>query len=337
MDKHGYSSPIAEEFAREMVRRNKIDRIVSLAPVGILIVLVVTLSLVADGFFTVYNMQSVLGQLSIPLVMSMGLTFVILLGGTDLSGEGLGGFVGSIVILMVVNTRTSLDLGLAGVAIAVACAVVVGFISGIVHVAGKMPSFIVTYAMSSIMAGFAVLSYKGQPAMSKYDFFVTLSRGRFLEIPYLTWIALAVFAVSYVLQEHTRFGSYVFAIGDNERVTKNTGINIDRIKILVFAWSGFCIGVAGVLGAIRIGRGEVVIGKDTVFPAITAVVVGGTPLTGGKGGVVHSLVGALIVTIINNGLILLGVSTYIQAAIQGIIIITAVALSVKRGRKVVTK
>jgi len=107
--------------------------------------------------------------------------------------------------------------------------------------------------------------------------------------------------------------------------------------VLVFAWSGFCIGVAGVLGAIRIGRGEVVIGKDTVFPAITAVVVGGTPLTGGKGGVVHSLVGALIVTIIGNGLILLGVGTYIQSAIQGIIIITAVALSVKRGRKVVTK
>ena len=107
--------------------------------------------------------------------------------------------------------------------------------------------------------------------------------------------------------------------------------------MLVFAWSGFCIGVAGVLGAIRIGRGEVVIGKDTVFPAITAVVVGGTPLTGGKGGVVHSLVGALIVTIIGNGLILLGVGTYIQSAIQGIIIITAVALSVKRGRKVVTK
>ncbi|MDR0361337.1 MAG: ABC transporter permease [Planctomycetota bacterium] len=337
MDKHGYSSPIAEEFAQEMVRRNKVDRIVAMAPVGILLFLVALLSIVADGFFTGYNIQTILGQLSIPLVMSMGLTFVILLAGTDLSGEGLGGFVGSIVILMVLNTKTDLDMGLWAILIAVAAGLVVGIISGVIHVYGKMPSFIVTYAMSSIMAGFAVLSYRGQPAMSKYEFFITLSRGRFLGIPSLTWIALAIFAISYVLQERTRFGEYVFAIGDNERVAKNTGININRIKILVFAWSGLCIGVAGVLGAIRIGRGEVVIGKDTVFPAITAVVVGGTPLTGGRGGVVHSLVGALIVTIIYNGLILLGVSTYIQAAIQGVIIITAVALSVKRGRKVVTK
>ncbi|MDR1612687.1 MAG: ABC transporter permease [Planctomycetota bacterium] len=337
MDKQGYSSPIAREFAQEMARRNRIERIVGLAPVAILAFLVIVLSLVADGFFSLYNMQSVLSQLSIPLVMSMGLTFVILLGGTDLSGEGLGGFVGSIVVLMVLNTRTNLDWGLWAAVIGVAAGLMVGTISGFIHVYGKMPSFIVTYAMASVMAGFAVLSYRGQPAMSKYEFFITLARGRFLGIPYLTWTALVIFAISYVLQEHTRFGSYVFAIGDNERVAKNTGININRIKILVFAWSGLCIGVAGVLGAIRIGRGEVVIGTGTVFPAITAVVVGGTPLTGGKGGVVHSLIGALIVTVINNGLILLGVNTYYQAAIQGIIIITAVALSVRRGRKVVTK
>jgi ribose transport system permease protein len=337
MDKHGYSSPIAEEFALEMTRRNRIERIVGLAPVAILAFLVVALSAAAEGFFTLYNMQSILSQLSIPLVMSMGLTFVILLGGTDLSGEGLGGFVGSIVILMALNTRTNLDWGMWAAAIGVAAGLVVGVISGFIHVYGKMPSFIVTYAMSSVMAGFAVLSYRGQPAMAKYEFFVTLARGRFLGIPYLTWFALAVFAASYVLQEYTRFGGYVFAIGDNERVVKNTGIGINRVKILVFAWSGLCIGVAGVLGAIRIGRGEVVIGKDTVFPAITAVVVGGTPLTGGRGGVVHSLVGALIVTVVNNGLILLGVNTYYQAAIQGVIIITAVSLSVRRGRKVVTK
>ncbi len=337
MDKHSYSSPIAAEFAAEMNRRNQQERLVALAPVCILLFLVTVLSLVAEGFFSVYNMQSILSQLSIPLVMSMGLTFVILMGGTDLSGEGLGGFVGSIVILMVLNTKTSLDLGVIGMVLAVLCGLVVGVISGIIHVKGKMPSFIVTYAVSSIMAGFAVLSYKGQPAMAKYEFFVTLARGRFIGIPYLTWIALAVFAASYIIQERTAFGSYVFAVGDNERIAKNTGINIVWTKIMVFAWSGFCIGIAGVLGAIRIGRGEVVIGKDTVFPAITAVVVGGTPLTGGRGGVVHSLVGAMIVTVINNGLILLGVSTYIQAAVQGVIIITAVALSVARGKDVITK
>ncbi|MDR3211145.1 MAG: hypothetical protein LBU79_04425, partial [Planctomycetota bacterium] len=179
MDKLGYSSPIAREFAQEMVRRNKLERIVGLAPVAILAFLIIVLSIEAEGFFTLYNMQSVLSQLSIPLVMSMGLTFVILLGGTDLSGEGLGGFVGSIVVLMVLNTRTNLDWGLWAVVIGIAAGLIVGTISGFIHVYGKMPSFIVTYAMSSVMAGFAVLSYRGQPAMSKYEFFITLARGRF--------------------------------------------------------------------------------------------------------------------------------------------------------------
>lgn len=337
MDNTVAVSPIAAEFAQEMQRRRRHEQIMTTAPIAILIFLFIALSVFAQGFFSLSNMQSILSQLSIPLVMSMGITFVIILGGTDLSGEGLGGFVGSVVTLMVLNTKTELDLGVIGMFIAVSSGLWIGIVSGFIHVKGKMPSFMVTYAVSSIMAGFAVLSYKGQPAMAKYELFTTLSRGTFLGIPYLTVIALMVFALAYFLQEYTKFGSYVFAIGDNEAVVKNTGINIDKLKIMVFAWCGFCIGVAGLLGAIRIGRGEVLIGKDTVFPAITAVVVGGTPLSGGKGGVVNSLIGALIVSIINNGLILLGVSTYIQSAIQGIIIICAVSLSVSRGKKVIVK
>lgn len=261
----------------------------------------------------------------------------ILIGGTDLSGEGLGGFVGAIVSLMVLNTKTSLDLGVLAILIAVAAGVAVGIISGLIHVKGMLPSFMVTYAISSVMAGFAVLSYKGTPAMIQDEFFTALSQGSLLGIPYLTLIALVIFLISYFLLEHTRFGSYVYAIGDNEGVARNTGINIEKVKIKIFAWSGFCIGVAGVMGAIRVGRGDVSIGTGTVFPAITAVVVGGTSLSGGKGGVLNSLVGAFIVTVVNNGLILLGVSTYVQSAVQGLIIIAAVALSVSKGNKEIVK
>lgn len=337
MEKVQYLSQISEEFRLEMQKENKRAKIVTWTPVAILVFLIVVLSFATKGFFSISNMQSILSQLSIPLVMSMGLTFVILLGGIDISGEGLGGFAGSIVTLLVLNTKNANNLGLAGMIIAILCGLVIGIFSGVIHVKGKMPSFMVTYAVSSVMTGFAVLSYKGEPAMVKYELFTKISQGKFLGIPYLTLIALAVFLIAFILQEFTRFGSYVFAIGDNESVAKSTGINVDRIKIKVFAWMGLCIGIAGVLGAIRVGRGEVIIGKDTVFPAITAVVVGGTDLTGGKGGVVNSLIGALIVTVINNGLILLGVSTYIQSAVQGIIIICAVALSVSRGKKVIVK
>ena len=115
------------------------------------------------------------------------------------------------------------------------------------------------------------------------------------------------------------------------------GINVDRIKILVFVWSGVCIALAGIMGAARLGIGQVTIGRGSLFPAITAVVVGGTPLSGGKGGVVNTLLGALIVTVLQNGLILLGVNPYIQSGIQGIIIVVAVAFTVTRGTKSISK
>ncbi len=337
METEMIKSNIAIEFAQEMEKRNRRTRLINSMPVIILAVLFVILSFIAEGFLTLYNIHTILNQLSILLVMSLGLTFVILIGSIDLSGEGVAGFVGAITSLLVLNGTNTNDFGMAGVFFAILCAVVLGIISGLIHVKGKMPSFIVTYAVSSIMSGFAVLSYKGQPAMIKYPLFTRIDQSDFLGIPVMTWAALAIFGIAYVLQTRTKMGTYAYAIGDNETIVKNTGINISKVKVAIFAWSGFCIGVAGAMGAVRVGRGIVDIGLNLVFPAITAVVVGGTALTGGKGGVVNTLMGALIVTIINNGLILLGVSTYIQAAVQGIIIIVAVALSVEHGRRDVCK
>ncbi|NLI21571.1 MAG: ABC transporter permease [Clostridiales bacterium] len=337
MDQQARSSRIGLEFAQEMKRQSQRERFVSWAPLAVLALLVLLFSLTAEGFFSLKNLQNVLNQVSIPLVMSMGMTFVILMGSTDLSAEGLGGFVGSVTALMVLNSKTTLDMGFLAVVIAMVASVLVSALSGLMHIKGKLPSFMVSYAVSNIMAGFAVLAYRGEPALIRDPFFTVLAQGDFLGIPYLTFIALGVFGVSYVLQTRTRFGSYVMAIGDNEAIARNIGINIDRTKLKVFLWLGVCIGLVGFMGAVRIGRGEVAIGSNVVFPAITAVVVGGTSLSGGKGGVVHSLLGAFIVTVINNALVLLGVSPYVQQAVQGIIIIVAVALSIQHGKSLIVK
>lgn len=187
------------------------------------------------------------------------------------------------------------------------------------------------------MSGFAVLSYRGVPARIRDPLFTVMAQGNFLGIPYLTWIAIVTFVIAYILQNRTRFGSYVMAIGDNEAIAKNIGINIEWTKFKVFVWLGLCIGIVGVMGAVRVGQGDVGIGSDLVFPAITSVVVGGTSLSGGKGGVVHTLIGAFIVTVINNALVLLGVSPYIQQAVQGLIILGAVALSVPHGKNLIVK
>ncbi len=337
MESQAHASRIRLEFAEEMKKQSQRERFVSWAPIGILVVLILLFSVIAQGFFSLKNLQNLLYQVSIPLVMAMGITFMILMGSTDLSAEGLGGFVGSTVALMVLNSKNTMDLGFLALLIAMASSVLVSSISGLIHIKGKLPSFMVSYAISSIMVGFAVLAYRGEPALIRDPIFTTLSRGSFLGIPYLTYIAATVFAVSYVFQTRTRFGSYVMAIGDNEGIARNVGINIDRTKFKVFLWLGVCIGIVGLMGAVRIGRGEVGIGRDVVFPAITAVVVGGTSLSGGRGGVVNSLIGTLIVTIINNALVLLGVSPYVQQAVQGIIIIIAVVVSVPHGKNLIVK
>lgn len=337
MDKQVHTSRVGEEFAQEMKKQSQKERFMSLAPLIILLVLIVIFSVTAQGFFSINNFYNLLNQAAIPLVMSLGLTFVILMGSTDLSAEGLGGFIGSVVALMVLNSKNDMNLGAFVIPLVVLISIGVSMLSGLLHIKGKLPSFMVSYGVSSIMSGFAVLSYRGVPARIRDPLFTVMAQGNFLGIPYLTWIAIVTFVIAYILQNRTRFGSYVMAIGDNEAIAKNIGINIEWTKFKVFVWLGLCIGIVGVMGAVRVGQGDVGIGSDLVFPAITSVVVGGTSLSGGKGGVVHTLIGAFIVTVINNALVLLGVSPYIQQAVQGLIILGAVALSVPHGKNLIVK
>jgi ribose transport system permease protein len=186
--------------------------------------------------------------------------------------------------------------------------------------------------MSSIATGITLLIYKGTPVGIKDLHFLSVAQGSFLKIPILMWISLGVLAIAYIIQEYTAFGRYIYAIGSNEAIPKSTGINVDKIKILVFGFSGLCIGLAGVLGASRLSWGDLSIGTGNLFPAITAVVVGGTSLSGGKGGVINTLIGALIVTVLNNGLILSDVSPVVITGLQGVIILIAVAFSFDRGK-----
>ena len=155
--------------------------------------------------------------------------------------------------------------------------------------------------------------------------------------PAITYIAIAVFVVALILQKYTPFGRYVYAIGDNEQVPKMAGINVNKVKIQAFIWSGICIGIAGVLMLALLGRGDVTMGKGQLFPALTAVVVGGTAMSGGRGGVVNTLIGALIMTVLRSGLIMFGVNQYLLVGVQGVIILIAVAASVARGKKIINK
>ncbi len=331
------SRTVAAEFSERIAAERTKNRIVELGPLLVMAALIVVMSVFVRGFFTWNNLVGLLQQISTPLVLAMGLTFVLLLGSIDLSLEGVMGFTGSIVAILVLNTKNPLNLGVIGILIALAAGTLFGIASGVLHTKLKIPSFMVTFGMGSAITGFGILSYRGIPASIKDTMFATIASGTFLGVPLLTWFALVVFLIALVIERSTAFGRHIYAIGENESMVRASGINVDRIKVIVFAWSAFCSSVAGIFGAIKLNIGEVIISNGFLFSTITAVVVGGTSLVGGSGGVVQSLLGVIIVTIIQNSMILLGVNPYVQPAVQGMIVVAAVALTVVRGRKIIFK
>jgi len=324
-------------FKSNRNKKRKVTKIIPPVSIIVLITIIIFFGILNRDFLSLNNFIAILMQSSILLVTSVGLTFVLLIGSIDLSIEGIMSLTGSIISLLVLNNKTTLDLGVLGIVITLTIGAFAGFINGLIHVKVKLPSFIVSFCVGNIAAGIALLSYRGIPATIRYQGLRGIVSNSFIGLPNIIWIALIVFVIGYNLQENTVFGQYIFAIGSNEVVCRRSGINVDKIKIFCFVLSGLCAGLGGILGAARLGRGIILIGKDNLLPALAAVVIGGTSLSGGKGGVLNTLFGVLIITILQNGLILINVDPYFQSAVQGIMIILAVIFSQLKERKIIIK
>jgi ribose transport system permease protein len=260
-----------------------------------------------------------------------------MIGGIDLSIDGAVGMSAAVFGVFIMNNRFPFDLGIGAVGLAILVCAVTGLLIGLIHVYLAIPSFMVSFAFMYVCRGIGLLSYSGQPPTILDPLMVALPKVSFLGIPFITWMALIVLALCIFMQEFTAFGRYIYAVGTDETVLRAVGVSVKRVKVMVFTLAGFCFGVAGVLGAIRLGQGQVGIGTGLMFPAQTAVVVGGTSLAGGKGGVIQTIIGVLIMTILDNGLLILGVNPYIRTGISGVIILVAVALTVAHGAKVISK
>ncbi|MDA8228121.1 MAG: ABC transporter permease [Desulfitobacterium hafniense] len=329
---------INEEFADKIRIEYRNTQIIKWAPILVLLALIIFFSVVrGNSFASLNNLVAILNQLAIPLLVACGLTFVIMLGSIDLSIDGTVGMAGSLLAVLVLNSKNTNDLGILGIVLAILASVLVGFIIGSVHVKLKIPSFMVSFGFLYIGKGIATLSYGGIPAQISDSLLMKLPKVVFLGIPFITWIAIIMFVVSFFIQEYTPLGRHIFAVGTDENIPRSVGVNVDRVKIKVFTYAGLLFGIAGALGAIRLGQGQAQIGQDLMFPAQAAVVVGGTSLSGGKGGVVNTLIGTIIIVVLDNGLALAGVNPYIKTGIQGFIILTAVALTISRGHKVISK
>lgn len=296
-----------------------------------LVVLVFALG-TSGRFLSIPNVQAILSDFGIPAIVAIGLHQAIVLGAIDLSVEGIAGVCIVLVGLLVRNQYNAGDIGLWILPVVLAAGALGGLANGLVITRLRIPSFISTLGMSWTLYGAAVYVNKATtiPLLDErvHDFVV----GRVFGVPNIALLALAIAAAMQVLEDHTRFGRYVYAIGGDEQLAAQAGVRVDRLKLQVFTLAGAFYGLAALFIASQLGSAHPRMGSNQLFPAVTAVSVGGVALTGGVGGAKNALLGALIVAALNNGLVLMHVNPFIQQAVNGVVLISAVALTMDRSK-----
>jgi len=278
------------------------------------------LSFATPNFLSLYNISTVMKQVSFIAIMSVGMTMVILTAGIDLSVGAVLGLVNVLAALFITK------YGLApGITMALICGAFLGFVNGITIVKWALPPFIVTLGMMNIARGLALVITKGWPITGLPECFGCLAEGRLIGVPVPVIIMIIIYILGYLFLSRTIWGRYIYASGGNEKATWLSGVNVNKIKILVYTITGFLSGLAGVMLAARLSQGSPTTGTGYELSVIGAVVIGGTDLMGGKGSVLGSLIGAFIMGVLANGLVLLEVSAFWQQVILGLVIIVAVA------------
>ncbi|EHK2363803.1 ribose ABC transporter permease [Clostridium perfringens] len=293
-----------------------------------LVLLCIVITIVTPNFLSVSNITNVFTQVSVNAIIAIGMTFVILTGGIDLSvGSTLAisGAVGASIVKSTGNVFLA-------IIVAAVIGIAVGLINGLLVSKGKLQAFIVTLATMTIFRGATLVFTDGTPISKLPEAFVKIGNGKlgFMPIPVIITIIIAIIAV-YALSQ-TRFGRYLYALGGNEDASRLSGINTDKIKTLVYVVSGFASAIAGVIITSRIGSASPNAGTGFELDAIAAVVIGGTSLVGGEGTITGTLIGALIIGVLNNGLNLMNVSPFYQSIVKGLVILIAVLLD-KKSRK----
>lgn len=298
-----------------------------------LVLMTVALSVMSEHFLTADNGLTILRQVSINMCLSLGMTLVILSGGIDLSVGAILGFSGAIAAGLLKNGLSIPALGLhlqfttsgailAGVLIGAA----LGWHNGVAITRFRLPPFIATLGMLSIARGLAFLWTGGFPITGLGPSFATIGTGAWLGVPVPVWIMVALVVVFLVVTKRTRFGRHLYAVGGNARAARLTGLNVDRIKVAVYTLAGALAGVAGLIVTSRLDSAQPNAGLSYELDAIAAVVIGGTSLSGGRGTVFGTVLGCLIIGVLNNGLFLLNVSPFWQLVIKGYVILVAVAI-----------
>lgn len=295
-----------------------------LGPLIALVFLVLIITILNPSFLSVNNLMNLLRQVSVNGFIAFGMTFVILTGGIDLS-------VGSTLALSGAITASFIADGfnpLVAMAIGILTGAILGAINGVLISKGGMAPFISTLATMTIYRGATLVFTDGNPitGIGDSNLFNFIGRGYLLGIPFPVILMFICYILLFVLLHQTTFGRKTYAIGGNEKAAKIAGVKIDKIKILIYTISGVMASISGIILTSRLNSAQPTAGNAFEMDAIAAVVLGGTSLSGGRGRIFGTLVGALIIGTLNNGLNLLGVSSFYQQIVKGLVIVVAVLM-----------
>ena len=298
-----------------------------------LLILCIGLTILSDKFLTVDNGWNVLRQISVNICISVGMTLVVLTAGIDLSVGSILAFSGAVAAGLLKSgisfPENDLFIGftLLGTILAgLATGSFLGFFNGWVITKFKVPPFVATLAMLTVARGFTMLWTKGYPISSLGTNFAYIGTGWFLGIPVLVWIAVVVVIAAMIISNKTALGRYIYAIGGNENAAKLSCMNIDKVKFIVYTLAGALAAIGGIMVTSRLDSAQPNAGMSYELDAIAAVVIGGTSLSGGRGTIIGTVLGAIIIGVLNNGLVLLDVSPFWQQVVKGMVILLAVMI-----------
>ena len=287
--------------------------------------------LLDSRFFSIRNAARIGIAASPGLMVAIGVTFIILMGSIDLSMEGTISVCAVLFAFAFIAWGATLaSWAWLALPLALVVGAVMGFINGLVHVRLKIPSFMSSLAMGFVGTGLALILTGGDRIRVEDELFRSLLTVRFFSFPIMVYVAIFFLLVAWFIQSRTTLGRNFYAVGGGEELAHASGLNVERVRLMGFTLAGVFFAVGALLAVGRIGIAETATGNNFLFISITTVVVGGTALWGGIGGVWNTLVGVLIVNVINNGMIVIGLPAFLQDAVLGILVILAVALSINR-------